>query len=238
VRRGSPLTTNTSGLTDVHDRCFDAVLADGSAVHVRDIRPEDAKALVAFHTRLSESTVVLRFFCVHPRLSEREVEYFTKVDGRDRFALVAESAGDIIAVGRYDRIPATDDAEVAFVVGDAYQGKGIGSILLQHLVLIARGNGIVRFVAETLTENHRMFELLRGSGCALQSQRSSGTVRVVLDISANRKGQRGRMRLPSGAIWKPSCDPVIASARSRGRRGGAIRPLRCVLSERDAARRL
>ena len=103
-------------------------------MHVRPIRPDDRDRLVAFHSRLSERTVYLRYFAPHPTLSERDLDRFTHVDHGDRVALVAQLGADLIGVGRYDRIDGgTDDAEVAFVVDDAHQGRGIGSVLLEHL---------------------------------------------------------------------------------------------------------
>ncbi len=112
---------------------IDVLLADGTTARVRAIRPDDAAALVAFHAGLSPETVVLRFFGPHPRLSDAEVVRFTTVDGVDRVALVAERAGDVVGVARYDRPPTSDEAEVAFVVADAFQGRGVGTILLEHL---------------------------------------------------------------------------------------------------------
>ena len=161
----------------------DVLLADGTTAHVRAIRPDDAEGLRAFHARLSPESVILRFFGPHPRLSEAEVERFTTVDGVDRLALVAVRAGDIVAVARYDRSPGSDAAEVAFVVDDAFQGRGLGTILLEHLASAARARGVRRFVADTLSENFRMLGVFRDAGFARQFTRSSDVMRVVLDIA-------------------------------------------------------
>jgi len=161
----------------------DVLLADGSTAHVRAIAPEDADALRAFHARLSPESVMLRFFGPHPRLSDAEVERFTRVDGEDRLALVAERGGQLVAVARYDRAPGSDDAEVAFVVDDAFQGRGLGTILLEHLASAARRRGVRRFVADTLSENFRMLGVFRDAGFARQFTRSSEVMRVVLDIA-------------------------------------------------------
>ncbi len=118
----------------------DVVLTDGGAAHVRPIRPEDADALVALHARLSQETIYLRFFTPRPVLSAREVERFTQVDYDDRMGLIAELDDEMVAVARYDRNPGGDgtEAEVAFTVDDAHQGRGLGTILLEHLAVIAR----------------------------------------------------------------------------------------------------
>jgi GNAT superfamily N-acetyltransferase len=161
---------------------FDAVLSDGRTIHVRPIDPGDDKRLVAFHARLSPETIHMRFFSPHPRLSEREVHRFVNVDGRDRAALVATVGDDIVAVVRYDRYPDTDDAEVAFVVDDAHQGRGIATLLLEHLAAIARRNGVSRFVAETLAENRRMLDVFRAAGFSTKSSFDRAVVHVTFPI--------------------------------------------------------
>ena len=159
------------------------MLADGTPVHVRGMRPDDGDALRAFHSRLSHESIVLRFFGPHPRLSDTEVERFTHVDGVDRLALVAERASQIVAVARYDRAPGSEEAEVAFVVDDAYQGRGLATTLLQHLADAARSQGIQRLVADTLSENFRMLNVFRNAGFARKFTRSSEVMHVVMDIA-------------------------------------------------------
>jgi RimJ/RimL family protein N-acetyltransferase len=105
----------------------DVVVADGGTVHLRPMLPSDADALVAFHAGLSPRTRYLRYFSAYPRIPDRDLYRFTHVDHHDRVALIAELGGEIIAVGRYEHIKDTDEAEVAFVVADAHQGRGIGS---------------------------------------------------------------------------------------------------------------
>ena len=111
-----------------HWEC-DVVLADGGTVHVRPIRPDDADALVVLHAGLSDETVLLRFFGPKPALDPVQADHFTTVDHVDRVALVAELGDRLVAVARYDRVPGSDSAEVAFVVSDAHQGRGIGTAL-------------------------------------------------------------------------------------------------------------
>jgi GNAT superfamily N-acetyltransferase len=161
------------------------ILADGTPVRIRSIRPADAEALRAFHGRLSPESIVLRFFGPHPRLSESEVDHFTHVDGNNRVALVAEQAGQIVAVCRYDRAPGCDEAEVAFVVDDAHQHRGLGTVLLQHLAGAARSRGIRRLVADTLTENYRMLNVFRHAGFPRTFTRASEVLHVVMDISTS-----------------------------------------------------
>ncbi len=154
----------------------------GAVVHLRPIRPEDADGLVAFHGRLSPRSVYHRFFFVHPTLTGAEVARFTNVDYVDRLALVAEDATGLVAVGRYERSPGSDEAEVAFVVADDYQHHGIGTLLLEHLADAAWRNGIGVFVAQTLTENHDMLRVFFDSGFAVTARSEGGTSTVRFPI--------------------------------------------------------
>ncbi len=160
----------------------DVVLVDGGTVHVRPIGPADGPALVAFHGRLSPDTVYSRFFSVKPRLSEAEVERFTHVDHDARVALVAELGDRLVGVARYDRTASDHEAEVAFVVADEHQGRGIGTVLLEHLAAAARERGITRFVAQTLPGNRRMLDVFGAAGFDERSSYSDDVVHVELAI--------------------------------------------------------
>jgi acetyl coenzyme A synthetase (ADP forming)-like protein len=161
----------------------DAVLADGGTVHIRPLRPDDAPAYRTFFAKLSPETVYFRFFSHKTQLSDAEVEHFTRLDYHDRMAFVALLRDEIIAVGRYDRMATSDRAEVAFVVSDRHQGRGIGSILLEYLAAYARDEGITRFVADTLAENRRMLDVFHAAGYRREGDaRSAGVIRVAFDI--------------------------------------------------------
>ena len=168
-------------------------LLDGRTVRIRPISPSDGDALVQFHEGLTNETTRLRFFIPHPHLTPGEVERFTHVDHHEREALVALDGPDLIAVGRFDRLPGTDDAEVAFVVADGWQGHGVGSHLLEQLAHRARTEGITRFVADTLGENHRMREVFRRSGLLVESETQAGVVHVVLDLRPESADRHGRV---------------------------------------------
>src|SRR5688500_7207263 len=94
----------------------EVVLPDGSRLDVRPIRPDDASALVALHTRLSADTIYRRYFGARPHLAPADVERFTRVDGRVRFALVAVRGPDLVSVARYEGRPGERTAELAVVV--------------------------------------------------------------------------------------------------------------------------
>lgn len=152
------------------------VLSDGTCCSLRPIRPDDAERLIQFHRHLSQRSTYLRFFTVHPTLSAKEVERFTIVDYQERLALVVERNEELIAVGRFDRVIGTPEAEVAFVVADDYQHHGLGSLLLDELARGARVRGITTFVAETLCENKPMLDVFHHSGFDVSSKIECGTV--------------------------------------------------------------
>lgn len=161
----------------------DVVLADGGVVHLRPIRPDDGDQLLAFHARLSPQSRRMRFFTPRPTLSDREVKRFTNVDYDRRLALVAELNGELIAVGRYDADPEHgDSAEVAFVVLDEHQGRGIGSLLLEHLAVAARRCGITRFHADTLAANQKMQRVFHHAGYLVTTRMDSGVVGVEFSL--------------------------------------------------------
>lgn len=173
----------TTTMTRAHLDPVERVLPDGTPVLLRALEPGDGDALRAFHQGLSTQTVYYRFFCARGPLTDAEVEYFTQVDQRSRVALAAFAGDRLIAVARYDRIPGTTDAEIACVVTDAWQGRGLGTTLLARLVEVARRSGVHRFVAETLLSNTRMLHLLSELAPMRASDVAGGTARVALDLS-------------------------------------------------------
>ncbi|MEV5557451.1 GNAT family N-acetyltransferase [Nonomuraea wenchangensis] len=160
----------------------DVVLADGGTAHVRPIRPADADRLRSFYSRLSDESIYFRFFGPRPRLSDRDVERFTNVDYVDRVALIATIGTEMVAVIRYDKT-GPGEAEVAFLVEDAHQGRGVASVLLEHLAATAREHGIETFVADVLPANMRMMGVLRQAGYTAQSRFADGVVRMTLDLT-------------------------------------------------------
>ncbi|KKJ96017.1 bifunctional GNAT family N-acetyltransferase/acetate--CoA ligase family protein [Micromonospora sp. HK10] len=174
----------------------DVLLSDGTTVQLRPIHPDDAAAIVAMHSRFSERTRYLRYFSPYPRIPERDLHRFVNVDHRDREAFVVLAGDLIVAVGRYERLgPASPEAEVAFVVEDAYQGRGIGSVLLEHLADAARRYGIVHFVAEVLPANGAMLRVFSDFGYQVQRQFADGVVHLTFPIApteATLEVQRGR----------------------------------------------
>jgi acyl-CoA synthetase (NDP forming)/RimJ/RimL family protein N-acetyltransferase len=148
---------------------------------LRPIKPSDANRLVEFYDRVSPESKYLRFFAPYPRLSQRDVQRFTQVDYVDRVAFILTLGELMIGVGRYDRIE-NDQAEVAFLIEDAHQGRGIAQLLLEHLAEAARERGITKFVAEILPENRRMAQVFADAGYRVSKDVEDGVLSVEFPI--------------------------------------------------------
>jgi len=142
----------------------DAVLKDGRTVTIRPIEPGDNDRMMAMWQRLSPESIRMRFFAPRSMTAE-QMRYFTEVDQHQRVALVAETAGRIVGVSRFDCLqedPST--AEFAVLVEDAEQGRGIGTVLLRALFEPARDLGVTGFVGDVLRSNNRMLHMMRDAG--------------------------------------------------------------------------
>jgi len=159
----------------------DVLLRDGRTAHLRPILPDDGDNLREFYAQVSPEAKYLRFFAPMPELSDRDVKRFTQVDHRDRVAFVMTLADHIIAVGRYDVVE-PGDAEVAFLVQDSHQGRGIGQLLLEHLAQAGRERGVKRFQAEVLPENRRMITVFKEQGYQVKGGWDDGVMHLEFDI--------------------------------------------------------
>ncbi|MDQ1052254.1 acyl-CoA synthetase (NDP forming)/RimJ/RimL family protein N-acetyltransferase [Arthrobacter sp. SORGH_AS 212] len=167
----------------------DVVLRDGGTAHLRPIHPSDAEAIQTFHTGQSQNSIYMRFFAFKARLSAKELKRFTEVDYKDRVAFVITMRGEIIGIGRYDRLDDPTEAEVAFNIADAHQGRGIGSILLEHLAAAAHENGIQRFSAEVLPENRKMLMVFSDAGYDVKRHFDDGVVSLEFNIDPTEKSR-------------------------------------------------
>ena len=179
----------------------DVLLSDGRTARLRAIRPDDGPALRRLGEQLSSESVYFRFFSPRRSIGEEEIAHFATVDYQDRLALVALVDAELVAVARYDRCPVPpsgtgsasepalspqgggDEAEVAFVVRDDHQGRGLGTVLLEHLASAAGQRRIGRFVADTLPENYRMLNVFRSAGFEEHALLDSGVIRVTLELA-------------------------------------------------------
>src|SRR4051794_5458755 len=166
-----------------------ATLNDGRLVRIRAIRPHDKLELAAALAHLSPDTVHKRFLSAKPNFSEAELRYLTEVDGWDHVALVASPVDDpeaIVGVARFVRdVRVPDTAEFAIVVGDDWQGLGIGSRLTEALVGRALIRGVRRFTATTLADNRPVHRIIERISSRLEHGRDEGATQVLLaDLAA------------------------------------------------------
>jgi GNAT superfamily N-acetyltransferase len=169
------------------------VLASGLTARVRQIEPEDAAALTAFHEGLSAESRHKRYFTPMPRLSDAMLQRFVNVDHTDREALVVIAGGDIVGLGQYERLRTQPtDAEVAFSVADRLHGQGIGTLLLEHLASLARQRGIERFVAETLAGNEDMLHVFGRAGFEVHRRFNDGVYELSFAIAPTSESERLR----------------------------------------------
>jgi acyl-CoA synthetase (NDP forming)/RimJ/RimL family protein N-acetyltransferase len=212
------------GYPDGYDT--DVVLADGATAHVRPIRPDDAPRILDFHSRQSPQSIYYRFFSPRPRLTERELEQMTNVDYVDRMALVALRGDELIGVARYDRWRHRSEAEVAFFVDDANHGRGLATVLLEHLAVRAREVGLTGFTASVLPENRKMIGVFTQAGFETATRFADGIVEVRLGITPTPEAEaaidaRAR-RSASEAVRRllsPRSIAVIGASRARGKVG-------------------
>ncbi|WP_372497066.1 bifunctional acetate--CoA ligase family protein/GNAT family N-acetyltransferase [Pseudonocardia humida] len=213
----------------------DVVASDGGIVHLRPILPEDAPALLRFHEHLSERTRYLRFFGPYPRIPPRDLVRFTTVDHRSRVAFICLLGDEIIAVGRYEGLPGgaqgegPHSAEVAFVARDEHQGRGLGSILLEHLAAAARENGLRRFEAEVLVENQQMVRVFRQAGYQVSRAFAEGVLHLEFDIDPTERSlavrdsreQRAEARSVHNVLH-PTSVAVIGASTDPSKIGHAV----------------
>ncbi|MBD3782181.1 MAG: GNAT family N-acetyltransferase, partial [Micrococcales bacterium] len=206
----------------------DVVLRDGTVASLRPIRPDDGDALRRFHDAQSDESIYLRFFAPLRRLSDADVHRFTHVDYVDRVALVVTMREEIIGVGRFDRLDARS-AEVAFNISDHYQGKGIGSVLLEHLAAVARDLGISRFTAEVLPQNRKMLAVFSDAGYEVTRRVEDGVVEVGFDIEPTDRSRAVEMSREHRAeaqslrsVLTPGTIAVIGASRRKDTFGGQL----------------
>jgi RimJ/RimL family protein N-acetyltransferase len=173
-------------MSRARDYAVSDLLRNGRHIEIRAIRPDDEAALTATVAGLSSETLHRRFFSVKRNFSQQEKAYFLDVDFVNHVALVGElkdgERSMIIGGARYV-VAGPGCAEVAFAIKDEFQGQGLGSLLMRHLLTLAREAGLKTFVAEVLPENAAMLKVFAKSGLRVQARREAGTVHVTMQIS-------------------------------------------------------
>ena len=171
---------------------IDEVLRDGTRVTIRAVRPDDRDRFLDAFRLLEKDSIYTRFFTHRNDPSSTEVDRAVNVDFVGEVALIVTTetprGETIIASGRYIAIgePGCEgSAEVAFVVEEDYQGRGIASRLLAHLADLARSQSLTRFEADVLSQNSPMLAVFKRCGFPMHQQRDGGVIHLTLDLAAN-----------------------------------------------------
>ncbi|HEX9688549.1 MAG TPA: GNAT family N-acetyltransferase [Thermoanaerobaculia bacterium] len=207
----------------------DVVLKNGSTLHLRPVRPDDAPGVLDFVNRLSTESLYFRFLSI-PSFDRTKAEYLARVDYENQFALVGETREGIVALGHFYRSARSPErAEAAFAVADSLQGQGIGTSLLDRLARIAREKQITTFEAEVLPDNQRMIEVFLNSGFEVKQRMEEGVLRFELSLAPTaaveeRAAERARHAATASmqAFFEPRSVAVVGADRKRGRIGSEI----------------
>jgi succinyl-CoA synthetase alpha subunit/GNAT superfamily N-acetyltransferase len=212
-----------------------ALLTDGSTVEVRPAQAQDFEAVRAMHAALSPDNMYLRFFSMSPAAAEQEARRVCREPDSDHEALLAWQDGRLAGVGAYEPAGKPGVAEVAFAVPDDMHGRGIASVLLEHLVWQARQRGLAAFTAETLAENSAMLRVFADVGLPAKRRIAGETVELTfplpgdddnyrlghyLEAVANRESRADVASLRP--LLRPRSVAVVGPSRRRGTVGRAI----------------
>lgn len=207
----------------------DVLLRDGATARLRPVSPDDADALQKMHEGQSQDSIYFRYFTYKSQLSAKELERFTVVDYVDRVAFVILLGDELMGIGRYDRLGDATEAEVAFNIADAHQGRGLSSIFMEHLAAAAKENGIRTFTAEVLPENRRMLAVFQAAGFETSRSFEDGVVVVEFPIDptarvrAVMESREHRAEAQSVAeLLRPESIAVIGASRQWGSVGFAL----------------
>lgn len=205
----------------------DALTADGAIVTIRPVTVEDTAALADLFRRGSLDSLRLRFFATPgPLLLAAEVTRLARPAGPEHATIAAELAGALVGVASYERPgPADPTAEFAVFVDDPHQGRGIGTLLLEHLAGVARGNGITRLFGEVLAGNARMLRVAGDLAATTAGWPPDGVVKVAVDTTADERALAGidtRDRTAERASLQPLLAPRSVAVVGAGRRPGGV----------------
>jgi RimJ/RimL family protein N-acetyltransferase len=170
----------------VRDYSASETLRSARKVEIRAIKPDDRTSMLAAVDRTSQQSLYRRFFGFKREFTEREIDFYLNVDFVNHVALVAllEEDGQAVVVGgaRYIVVE-PGQAELAFAVGDDYQGQGIGAALMRHLTVLARQAGLKELIADVLPENPAMLKVFETGGLEIKTRRERGVIHVALQLS-------------------------------------------------------
>ena len=212
-----------------------ALLTDGATVLIAPARTEDREAVRQMHAQMSPNNIYLRFFSTSPASAAREAARVTRPPDIEHCALLAWLGDELVGVASYEPTEKPGVAEIAFSVTDHMHGRGVGTLLLEHLVSTARLRGLRAFTAETLADNVAMLHVFADAGLAAKRQMSDGVIETTFPLPSDEADKRLQSYLDSVAmrersadvaslryLLEPSSVAVVGASRKPGRVGHAI----------------
>jgi acyl-CoA hydrolase/GNAT superfamily N-acetyltransferase len=164
---------------------------DGTSVYLRVVKPTDESMMKELFYTCSEQSLYDRYFQVVKAMPHEKLQRVVNVDYASEVSVVARMREGgherIVGVGSYTLDRATDKADVAFLIHDEYQGRGVGTLLLRHLMRIARSKGVVGFTADVFAHNHAMLKVFHKSGCEMKSSHADGVCHLELLFAQERR---------------------------------------------------
>jgi len=209
-----------------------ALLTDGATVEIRPARPDDFAAVRDMHAKMSPDNLYLRFFSMSPFVAEQEARRICREPGPDHAALLALLDGEVVGCGTYEEVAAgSGSAEVAFAIADDLHNRGIGMLLLEHLVSLGRSRGFRAFTAETLYENAAMLRIFADAGLPVHRSMVDGVYDFTFPLPADeadaalgtyRDTVAVRERSADVASMRPMLTPASVAVIGAGRRPGSV----------------
>ncbi len=212
-----------------------ALLTDGGTVAIRAARPQDAEAVRALHAAMSPDNIYLRFFSMSRGVAGPEARRVCRDPDSDHAALLAWQGDRLVGVATYEAGGTPGVGEVAFAVSDDMHGRGIASLLLEHLVWQARQHGLQAFTADTLPENSAMLRVFADAGLPAKRRIADGVVNLTFPLPVRDDAYRlgsylefvaSRESRANVASLRPLLQPrsvaVVGASRQRGTLGRAI----------------
>ena len=212
-----------------------ALLIDGRTIEIRPATPQNEDAVRDMHAALSPENSYLRFFSLSPLNAEREAQRVCREPGPDHVALVAWLGDELAGVAGYELTGTPGTAEIAFAVPDHLHHLGIATLMLEHLVSIARQHQVKAFTAETLAENTAMLKVFADAGLPVQRKLVNGDVQLTFPLPYDEADRSLDRYLDSVAaresradvaslrhLLRPGSVAVIGASRRRGSPGREI----------------
>ena len=207
-----------------------ALLADGSTVEIRHARPDDAADVRRMHEELSPTNAYFRFFSYSPQAPEREARRLCRPPDAEHAALLARLDGKLVGAASYEPAVSTGIAEIAFAVSDQMHGRGVATLLLEHLVSIARQRRLTAFVAEVLPENAAMQRVFSDAGLPVERHFADGVIELIMPLPGHEGGQldqyldavADRARRADVASLRHLLLPESVAIIGAGRRRGSV----------------